>query len=85
MKDQSFRRSLASALQLAVLCAAGLGRGRPPDRDPVPHGRPVPSLSPSTAHQPQVVLITDNAVNPRLVTLDEGQLVAWISTRRFRP
>ena len=30
-----------------------------------------------TSHK--VVLITDNAVNPRLVTLDEGQLVAWIS------
>ena len=41
---------------------------------------PVPSLSPEyklTSHK--VVLITDNAINPRLVTLDEGQLVAWIS------
>jgi len=27
----------------------------------------------------KVVLITDEALNPRLVTLDEGQLVAWIS------
>lgn len=27
----------------------------------------------------KVVLITDQALNPRLVTLDEGQLVAWIS------
>ena len=30
-----------------------------------------------TSHK--VVLITDNGLNPRLVTLDEGQLVAWIS------
>jgi hypothetical protein len=30
-----------------------------------------------TSHK--VVLITDHALNPRLVTLDEGQLVAWIS------
>jgi hypothetical protein len=30
-----------------------------------------------TTHK--VVLITDQAINPRLVTLDEGQLVAWIS------
>jgi hypothetical protein len=40
----------------------------------------IPNLDPSyrqTAHK--VVLITDAALNPRLVTLDEGQLVAWIS------
>ncbi len=27
----------------------------------------------------RVVLITDQSLNPRVVTLDEGQLVAWIS------
>ncbi len=40
----------------------------------------LPQLSPDykmTSHR--VVLITDQALNPRLVTLDEGQLVAWIS------
>ena len=31
----------------------------------------------TTSHK--VVLITDQALNPRLVTLDRGQLVAWIS------
>ena len=39
-----------------------------------------PGLDPSyrmTSHR--VVLITDHALNPRLVTLEEGQLVAWIS------
>ncbi len=30
-----------------------------------------------TSHK--VVLITDQSLNPRLVTLEEGQLVAWIS------
>ncbi|MBW2401186.1 MAG: hypothetical protein JRG80_18310 [Deltaproteobacteria bacterium] len=30
-----------------------------------------------TSHK--VVLVTDNGLNPRLATLDEGQLVAWIS------
>ena len=43
-------------------------------------GVPVPTLDPDfhrTSHK--VVLITDQAINPRLVTLDEGQLVAWIS------
>lgn len=40
----------------------------------------VPQLDPSyrmTSHK--VVLITDQAINPRLVTLEAGQLVAWIS------
>jgi hypothetical protein len=39
-----------------------------------------PSLDPAyrrTSHQ--VVLITDDALSPRLATLDEGQLIAWIS------
>jgi len=40
----------------------------------------IPSLNPDyrrTSHK--VVLITDDALSPRLVTLEEGQLVAWIS------
>ena len=40
----------------------------------------IPQLDPSyrmTSHK--VVLITNQSLNPRLVTLDEGQLVAWIS------
>ncbi len=39
-----------------------------------------PSLDPGyrrSSHQ--VVLITDEALSPRLATLEEGQLVAWIS------
>jgi hypothetical protein len=51
-----------------------------PSEIPYTTSDPVPSLSPDyklTSHK--VVLITDNAINPRLVTLDEGQLVAWIS------
>jgi len=42
-----------------------------------------PSLDPNyrqTRHE--VVIITDEALQPRLVTLDEGQLVAWISYAR---
>jgi hypothetical protein len=41
---------------------------------------PVPTLNPDyrmSSHK--VVLITDQDLNPRLVTLDEGQLVAWVS------
>ncbi len=40
----------------------------------------IPQLSPQykmTNHR--VVLITDQSLNPKVVTLDEGQLVAWIS------
>jgi hypothetical protein len=84
MKDQSFRRSLASALRiaaLALLCTApAWAVDDRPTEVPYHTDGPVPSLSPEyklTSHK--VVLITDNAVNPRLVTLDEGQLVAWIS------
>ena len=52
---------------------------RPKD---MPYDTPgeIPQLSPKyklTEHE--VVLITDQALNPRLVTLSEGQLVAWIS------
>ncbi len=48
----------------------------------IPYDTPgeFPQLDPSyrmTDHK--VVLITDQSLNPRLVTLDEGQLVAWIS------
>jgi hypothetical protein len=41
---------------------------------------PVPYLDPEyrkTRHE--TVIITDDALQPRLITLDEGQLVAWIS------
>ena len=48
----------------------------------IPYDTPgeFPQLDPSyrmTDHK--VVLITDQSLNPRLVTLEEGQLVAWIS------
>ena len=40
----------------------------------------IPQLSPKYKQSDhEVVLITDHALNPRLVTLNEGQLVAWIS------
>ena len=48
----------------------------------VPYETPgeVPQLSPKyKGSDHEVVLITDNGLNPRLATLSEGQLVAWIS------
>lgn len=84
MQQQAIVRRVAAAFRfaaLALLVAAGAfaADDRPTE---IPYSTPgqVPSLSPEyklTSHK--VVLITDNAINPRLVTLDEGQLVAWIS------
>jgi hypothetical protein len=85
MQHQNFL-TLASRLAFAgaalVLLAAGpaLAVDDRPTEIPYSTPGPVPTLSPDyklTSHK--VVLITDNAINPRLVTLDEGQLVAWIS------
>jgi hypothetical protein len=48
----------------------------------IPYETPgeIPQLSPKYKQSDhEVVLITDNALNPRLVTVNEGQLVAWIS------
>jgi hypothetical protein len=77
-------RRIAAVLGMAVLAALAASGARAADDRPkeIPYSTPgaVPSLSPEyklTSHK--VVLITDNAINPRLVTLDEGQLVAWIS------
>ncbi len=51
-----------------------------PSEIPYETSSEVPLLDPSyrmSSHK--VVLITDQALNPRLVNLDSGQLVAWIS------
>jgi hypothetical protein len=79
----------------AAPCAAGLaalallllapGGGRAADEErpsELPYETPgeLPLLDPSyrmTSHK--VVLITDQSLNPRLVNLEKGQLVAWIS------
>jgi len=84
MKNQSVRRSLAIAVRIAALALLAAGPAQAVDDRPteIPYQSEgaLPSLSPEyklTSHK--VVLIEDNAINPRLVTLDEGQLVAWIS------
>jgi hypothetical protein len=70
---------LGAALALLLAGAAFAADDRPTE---IPYDTPgdIPQLSPDynmTSHK--VVLITDNGLNPRLATLDEGQLVAWIS------
>lgn len=71
-------------LQVALATVLGASAALAADERPseIPYQTPgaFPQLSPKyqqTEHK--VVLITDQALNPRLVTLSEGQLVAWIS------
>ena len=78
------RRPLRQALRIAALalCLASPAAAADDRPSEIPYATEggLPQLSPEyklTSHK--VVLITDNAINPRLVTLDEGQLVAWIS------
>jgi hypothetical protein len=84
MQNRIDMRRLATVFAAAAFALIAAGAGFAADERPteIPYSSsgPVPSLSPEyklTSHK--VVLITDNAINPRLVTLDEGQLVAWIS------
>jgi hypothetical protein len=70
---------ILSAVGALLLAGSGFAEDRPSE---IPYETPgeIPNLNPDykmTSHK--VVLITDQALNPRLVTLDEGQLVAWIS------
>ena len=70
---------LLCALLAGLIASPGFAEDRP-EALPYKTSADVPQLSPDyqmTTHK--VVLITDNALNPPSVTLDEGQLVAWIS------
>jgi hypothetical protein len=73
------RTLIAAAAALLLGYPVGAEDTRPKE---MPYATPgeLPQLSPDykmSSHR--VVLITDQALNPRLVTIDEGQLVAWIS------
>jgi hypothetical protein len=76
-------RGLALALFLAgAFLAAPPAHAEDTRPKDVPYDTPgeIPQLSPKyKLSDHEVVLITANALNPRLVTLSEGQLVAWIS------
>lgn len=70
---------LVALATAAIASAVGAEDTRPTE---VPYDTPgsIPQLSPKyRQNDHKVVLITDAALNPRLVTLNEGQLVAWIS------
>ncbi|MCZ6783245.1 MAG: hypothetical protein O7G30_08050 [Proteobacteria bacterium] len=74
------QRLLALTLAAVLLgLPAGAKDERPTE---IPYDTPgeIPTLSPDyrqTSHK--VVLITDDSLSPRSVSLTEGQLVAWIS------
>ena len=72
--------ALPCLVALALLALPAPGADERPTEIPYATPGEVPTLNPDyrmTSHK--VVLITDQALNPRLVTLEEGQLVAWIS------
>ena len=74
------KRALACAVALVVVALPAAAADERPSEIPYATPGQVPMLDPDyrmTSHK--VVLITDDALNPRLVTLDSGQLVAWIS------
>jgi len=77
MRRTAFLFAVLAALMLAAPLVAE--ENRPPVM-PNADLADIPRLPPDarpTSHK--VVLITDESLNPGLVTLDEGQLVAWIS------
>ena len=75
--------SLSVAFALLALAPSVSADGHEearPSQLPYQTSGEIPTLNPDyrrTTHK--VVLITDDALSPRLVTLEEGQLVAWIS------
>ncbi len=74
------KRALACAFALAATSLPAAAADERPSEIPYATPGQVPMLDPEyrmTTHK--VVLITNDALNPRLVTLDAGQLVAWIS------
>ncbi len=76
----SLRRGGIAVLLLLLLAVPGSAKDDRPTEMPYETSGEIPSLSPDynmTSHK--VVLITDNSLSPRLATLEEGQLVAWIS------
>ncbi len=77
MKHATLLLGVVGAL---LLTAVGFAADDRPSEMPYDTPGEIPMLSPDyrmTSHK--VVLITDQALNPRLVNLKEGQLVAWIS------
>ena len=79
------RSRLAVAAAAALCLVAGASRAQDSRPAEIPYETPsdIPQLNPDyDMANHKVVLITDNSLSPRLATLEEGQLVAWISYSR---
>jgi hypothetical protein len=75
----ALRLAAAAALLLAPAGPARAADDRPTE---VPYETPgdFPTLSPEyQKNSPRAVIISANALNPRLVRLEEGEVIAWIS------
>ena len=76
---------LAATLLLAAVGQAGEARAEDTRPTEIPYDTPgeIPTLDPGYGREDhEVVIITDEALQPRSINLDEGQLVAWISYAR---
>jgi len=72
--------ALLAGLLLGLVTGAATAEDTRPSEIPYDTPGEIPQLSPKyKMAEHEVVLITDQSLNPRLVTLSEGQLVAWIS------
>lgn len=77
MKRAALLSAAVAAFALVLPCQA---EEDGPTEAPYATPSEAPQLSPDYKRiTHKVVLITDEALNPRVATLDEGQLVAWIS------
>ena len=79
---RALARLLPWAALGALLLVAGAAHAQDTRPTEIPYDTPgeIPQLSPKykmSSHK--VVVIENYALNPKLVTIDEGQLVAWIS------
>ena len=71
---------LAGVVALTGLPGSATSQEKRPEALPYDQPGDIPTLDPSYRQRShKVVLITDQALNPRLATLEDGQLVAWIS------
>ncbi len=74
---------VAGVMLLVGLTGSAFAKDDRPSEIPYDTPDRLPTLDPSyrqSSHK--VVLIADAGLNPKLVTLEEGQLVAWISYSR---
>lgn len=79
------RKSVLALVSLLAFALAGSVNAEDDRPNEIPYDTPdkIPSLDPSYRQSNhKVVLITDHGLNPRLTTLQEGQLIAWISYGR---